>query len=310
MSESHEGDTSDSPPLNRALMTWDRCDVRRWIEMSGGKGSGRPIGIFDSGVGGLSVMREIREELPHEDLLYAADSGHAPYGDKPAAFVEQRALAMTDFLVQQNAKAIVVACNTATGVAVDALRARWTLPIIAVEPAIKPAVSLTKSGVVGVLATSQTIASMKFAKLVDRFGGNIEILAQACPGLAEQVERGQPASDATRVLVEQYVAPLLHKGADTLVLGCTHYPFVIEAIRSVAGPQVEIIDPARAVAKEVRRRLEDRDLLTTAADAGTVRVRTSGSPGLLQDTIARLGFAELDVCALDPETADIRGGRE
>jgi glutamate racemase len=268
-------------------------------EMSDGKGSGRPIGIFDSGVGGLSVMREIREELPHEDLLYAADSGHAPYGDKRAVFVQQRALAMADFLVQQNAKAIVVACNTATGVAVDALRARWTLPIIAVEPAIKPAASLTKSGVVGVLATSQTIASTKFTRLVDRFGVNVEILAQACPGLAELVERGEVSSDATRLLVEQYVAPLLHKGADTLVLGCTHYPFVIDAIRSIAGPQVEIVDPARAVAKEVRRRLEDRDLLTTAADAGTIRVWTSGSPGLLHDVVARLGFADLDVCALD-----------
>jgi glutamate racemase len=278
--------------------------------MSAGNGSGHPIGIFDSGVGGLSVMREIREELPHEDLLYAADSGHAPYGDKRAAFVARRALAMADFLVQQNAKAIVVACNTATGVAVDALRARWTLPIIAVEPAIKPAVSLTKSGVVGVLATSQTIASTKFATLVDRFGGTVQILAQACPGLAEQIERGEIASDDTRLLVEQYVAPLLRKGADTLVLGCTHYPFVVEAIRSIAGPQVAIIDPARAVAKEVRRRLEDRDLLTTAADIGTVRVWTSGSPGLLREAVERLGFAELEVCALDPETVDVPGGRE
>lgn len=278
--------------------------------MSHGSGSGRPIGIFDSGVGGLSVMREIRQELPHEDLLYVADSGHAPYGDKRAAFVEQRALAVADFLVQQNAKAIVVACNTATGVAVDALRARWTLPIIAVEPAIKPAVSLTKSGVVGVLATSQTIASTKFAKLVDRFGGNVEIVAQACPGLAEQIERGEVSSDATRLLVQRYVAPLIHKGADTLVLGCTHYPFVIEAIRSIAGPQVEIIDPARAVAKEVRRRLEDRDLLSTAADTGTVRLWTSGSPGRLHDAVARLGFAELDVYALDPHVAGVRGDRE
>ena len=278
--------------------------------MSDGNGSGRPIGIFDSGVGGLSVMREIREELPHEDLLYAADSGHAPYGDKRVAFVEQRALAMADFLVQQNAKAIVVACNTATGVAVDALRARWTLPIIAVEPAIKPAVSLTKSGVVGVLATSQTIASTRFARLVGRFGGNVEIVAQACPGLAEQIERGEVSSEATRLLIQQYVAPLLHKGADTLVLGCTHYPFVIETIRAIAGPQVEVIDPAPAVAKEVRRRLEDRGLLTTAADTGIVRVWTSGSPGLLQDAVARLGFAELEVCALDAEAADGRGRRE
>lgn len=258
-------------------------------------GDSRPIGIFDSGVGGLSVTREIRRELPHEDLIYAADARHAPYGDKPTEFIERRTLAMADFLVREGAKAIVVACNTATGIAVDALRARLSIPVIAIEPAIKPAVSLTKSGVIGVLATTQTIASGRFARLVDGFCGQAEILSQACPGLVEQVERGELSSDATRSLVEKYVAPLLDKGADTLVLGCTHYPFVVDVIRSFAGPDIEIIDPARPVAKELRRRLEDRNLLSAVVHDGALRVWSSGPPDLLQDAIGRLGYIGIDV---------------
>ena len=258
-------------------------------------GSGRPIGLFDSGVGGLSVLREIRRELPYEDVIYAADSGHAPYGDKPAAFITQRAFAMADFLAAQGTKALVVACNTATGIAVDALRARFSMPIIAIEPAIKPAVSLTRSGVVGVLATSQTIASERFAKLVDSFREQAEILTQACPGLVEQVEHGELSSAATRSLVERYVTPLLASGADTLVLGCTHYPLLIEVIRAVVGPDVDIIDPARPVAKELRRRLEQRELLTTVVHEGALHVRTSGPADRVRDVMVRLGFDADDV---------------
>src|SRR5215217_2589688 len=147
-----------------------------------------PIGVFDSGVGGLSVLLEIRRELPDEDVLYVADSGHAPYGEKPAGFIEQRAIAIVDFFIEQGAKAIVVACNTATGVAIEALRARWTVPIIGIEPAIKPAAASTKSGIIGVLATTQTIAAPRFARLAEAFGAGVEIVAQACPGLVEQIE--------------------------------------------------------------------------------------------------------------------------
>jgi glutamate racemase len=257
-----------------------------------------PIGVFDSGVGGLSVLREIRRELPHEDLLYVADSGHAPYGDKPAEFIEQRAFAIADFLVREGAKALVVACNTATGIAVDALRAHWTLPVVAIEPAIKPAAFLTRSGVVGVLATSQTIASARFARLVERHRGGATILAQPCPGLAEFVERGELSGPATRSLVARCVGPLLDKGADTLVLGCTHYPFVIDEIRAVAGPHVEIIDPSRPVARELRRRLEEAGLLSESTHDGGLRGWSSGAPDHLRDVMGHLGFAGVDVRGL------------
>jgi glutamate racemase len=253
------------------------------------------VGIFDSGVGGLSVLREIRRELPFEDLIYAADSKYTPYGDQPAEFIERRAFAMVEFLVNQGAKAIVVACNTATGVAVGALRARWSLPIVAIEPAIKPAASVTKSGVVGVLATSQTIASPNFARLVGIVSGAATILPQPCPGLVEQVERGELNSASTRALVEQYVTPLLAKRADTLVLGCTHYPLIADLIRSVAGPAVTIVDPAQAVAKELRRRLEHERLLAPGPSTGSLRAWSTADPDRLRHTMTLAGFGDVEV---------------
>jgi glutamate racemase len=254
-----------------------------------------PIGMFDSGVGGLSVLREVRRELPFEDLLYVADSAHAPYGDKPAPYIEQRALAVSGFLIEQGAKALVVACNTATGVAVAALRGRFAVPIIGIEPAIKPAVALTKSGVVGVLATSQTIASRKFERLVETVRGNATILAQPCPGLVELIELGTLSSGETRESVRQYVAPLLAKGADTLVLGCTHYPFVADVIRSLAGPDVQVIDPARAVAKEVRRRLGEQGLLASPGRQSTLLFYTNGPSGRFREFVERVGFEGVEL---------------
>lgn len=214
--------------------------------------SADPVGVFDSGVGGLAILREIRHELPGEDLLYVADSGHAPYGDKSTALIEERSLAIAEFLVSQHAKALVVACNTATGVAIKALRARFQVPIVAMEPAVKPAAAHTRSGVIGVLATSRTIASDNFARLHERFGSEVKILMQACPGLVEQVEAGNLSGDRTRALVEQYVLPLVEQRADTLVLGCTHYPFLAPLIREIAGTGVAIIDPSPAIARELR----------------------------------------------------------
>src|SRR3989338_3866122 len=220
-----------------------------------------PIGVFDSGVGGLSVLREIRRELPGEDLLYVADSGYAPYGNKPAPLIEARSIAITEFLVSQRAKAIVVACNTATGAAIEMLRTRFPLPIVAMEPAVKPAAANTKSGVIGVLATRNTPASENFERLHARFGAEVEILVQACPGLVEQVEAGDLSSDQTRALIEQYILPLLERQAHTPVLGCTHYPFLAPLIREIA-PSVAIIDPSAAIARELRRRLEHVGLLS------------------------------------------------
>ena len=237
--------------------------------------SKRPIGVFDSGVGGLSVLRAIREELPEEDVLYVGDSGFAPYGDKPGSFVRERAAAIADFLISQG-EGDVVACNTATGIAVEELRARFQLPIVAIEPAVKPASSRTRSGVVGVLATAGTVSSPNLSRLVNNYGVDVRFIVQPCPGLADQVERGEFDSGTTRSLVEQYVRPLVEQGADILVLGCTHYPFLKEMIQSVAGPGVELIDPADAVARELRRRLDKAHLLAADGQPGTRRFWTTG----------------------------------
>ncbi len=256
-----------------------------------------PIGVFDSGVGGLSVLHEIRRELPGEDLLYVADSGHAPYGDKPGQLIEARSIAIVEFLMSQRAKAIVVACNTATGAAIETLRARFPLPIVAIEPAVKPAAANTRSGVIGVLATGRTLASDNFAKLFARFGADIEILMQACPGLVEQVESGDLSGAKTRALLEQYVLPLLEQRADTLVLGCTHYPFLVPLIREIA-PSVAIIDPSAAIAHELRRRLADTGLLSHEPHAGTERFWSSAAPDKAQPVISQLWRTEIEVSSL------------
>lgn len=214
-----------------------------------------PIGVFDSGVGGLSVLRGIRQELPAEHLSYVADSANAPYGNRHAAFIEDRASTITKFLLVSGVKAIVVACNTATGVAVEKLRTWCPVPIVAMEPAIRPASSYSKSKIVGVLATSQTLASCNVARLCALYGNNVRILLQACPGLVEQVERAELISEKTRSLLVQYISPLLAAGADTIVLGCTHYLFLRQLIGEIAGPNVSIVDSTTAVARELARRL-------------------------------------------------------
>jgi glutamate racemase len=260
-----------------------------------------PIGVFDSGVGGLSVLREIRRELPHEDLLYVADSGHAPYGDKPNHQIEERSIAISEFLVSRHAKAIVVACNTATGAAIATLRARFSVPIVAMEPAVKPAAAHTKSGVVGVLATSRTLGSDNFARLSARFGAGVDILVQACPGLVEQVEAGDLSGDKTRALLEKYIVPLLQRDADTIVLGCTHYPFLTALIQEIAGPSVTIIDPAAAVARELRRRLASIGLLSNKTHPGTEQFWTSDTPDKAQPVIAQLWQSGVEVRSLPTE---------
>jgi glutamate racemase len=254
-----------------------------------------PIGIFDSGVGGLSVLREIRRELPEEDLLYVADSGYAPYGEQSDEAIEKRSIAIAQFLVNESAKAIVVACNTATGIAVETLRSMFPVPVIAIEPAVKPAALHTRSAVVGVLATRQTLSSSKFSRLLVAHGADVQILLQPCPGLVEQVEKGDLTSQTTRALIEQYVVPLLTEGADTLVLGCTHYPFLIPVIRAVVGPSVTIIDPSAAVARELRRQLQMSGLLSRGGQPGTERFWTSGSPAKTQSVVAQLWANDVDV---------------
>lgn len=237
-----------------------------------------PIGVFDSGVGGLSVFRQIRCDLPRETLLYVADSGYAPYGNKPAHFIVQRSFAITQFLLEQGAKAVVVACNTATAAAIAQLRQHFSIPIIGIEPALKPAVAKTRSGVVGILATGNTVRSDKFAALLDRHGQHTRVLVQPCPGLADCVERGELSGSRPRTLLKRYLEPLLAESVDTLVLGCTHYPFLIPLIQELVGSSIAILDPSPAVARQLLRRLETAELLAERNTFGGERYFTSGAP--------------------------------
>lgn len=254
-----------------------------------------PIGIFDSGIGGWSVLREIRRALPRESLLYLADSAYAPYGERSEADVMARALAVAGQLVARGAKSLVVACNTATVAAVATLRSRLNLPIVAIEPAVKPAAALTTTGIVGVLATRGTIDSARLARLRDEHGRDVRILTRAVTGLVERIEAGDFDGAATRSLVERHVMPLREAGADVLVLGCTHFPLIHATIASIAGPAMQLIDPAPAVARELKRRLEHAHLL---ADGGAhIRVLTTGSVARMREQLAMLGDA-----GLEPET--------
>ena len=234
------------------------------------------IGVFDSGVGGLSVLRAIRAALPNERLVYVADTGHAPYGDQSEEHITQRTLTVGKWLAEQGVKAITIACNTATVVAAKTLREQTHLPVVAIEPAIKPAVATTQSGVVGVLATRQTVQSAAVARLVQLYGADKHVLLQACPGLMEQVEQADLHSPQTEALLRQFIAPLLAQGADTLVLGCTHYPFLRDTIARVAGEGVTLIDPAEAVARELKRRLSEarNQLIATDLPVGLIGYRS------------------------------------
>lgn len=245
------------------------------------------IGVFDSGVGGLSVLRHVREQLPRLPLLYVADSGHVPYGDKTADYIRERSVALTEFLLREGAAAIVIACNTATAAAAATLRERFSVPIIAMEPAVKPAVTATRSRVVGILATVGTLESARFAALLEQYAGDVEIVTQACPGLVEQVEAGELTSAATRELVLRYTTPLLERRADTIVLGCTHYPFLRPLIAEVVGSGVKLIDTGEAVARQVVRRLPEA-LLGRMDAMPTERFWTSGDPRAARAIVSQL----------------------
>jgi glutamate racemase len=234
-----------------------------------------PIGVFDSGVGGISVLQHIHALLPHEQLLYVADSKYAPYGSKTPEEIQSRCFEITDFLIAKGVKAIVVACNTATAAAIDSMREKYTLPIIGMEPAVKPAAAASKNGVIGVLATVGTLKSAQFAGLLESYGRNVKVVTQGCIGLVECIERGELQSGNTLDLLNKYCQPLLGEGADTIVLGCTHYPFVKPMIRQIVGENVTLIDTGAAVAKHLQKRLATLDLLTQQQQAGAVRFWTN-----------------------------------
>jgi glutamate racemase len=247
-----------------------------------------PIGVFDSGVGGISVLREIRTRLPAESLLYVADSGHVPYGEKSPEFIRERSRLISEFLLARGAKALVLACNTATVAAVADLRERYPdLPIVGMEPAVKPAALATRSGVVGVLATSGTLKSAKFAALLDRFAADVRVVTQPCPGLVELIEAGELQSEATRALLSRYVEPLLAEGCDTLILGCTHYPFLRPLLAQMLPPSVALVDTGLAVARRLEHLLDQHGLRSVTGPA-TAQFFTSGTPATLEALLPML----------------------
>jgi glutamate racemase len=259
-----------------------------------------PIGVFDSGVGGLSVLREVRRQLPNEALLYVADSGFAPYGERSAAYIEQRSVALAEFLVSEGAKAIVVACNTATAAIAPTLRQRWSRPVVAIEPAVKPAARVSRSGVIGVLATRQTLSSPRFSRLVTDHATGVDVLSEPCPDLVSLVERGVIRGPEAAAAVERHVRALLERRADVIVLGCTHFHFLRAVVEAVAGAGVTVIDPGAAVALELRRRLDADGLLGLGPPDGPDGMWTSGELEQGRELIARLWPSPVDVRQLPP----------
>ncbi|WP_297834136.1 glutamate racemase [Pseudomonas sp.] len=252
------------------------------------KTSEAPIGVFDSGVGGLSVLGEIHRLLPNESLLYVADCGHIPYGEKTPEFIRQRCAVIAEFFHAQGAKALVLACNTATVAGVADLRERYpNWPIVGMEPAVKPAAAATRSGVVGVLATTGTLQSAKFAALLDRFAIDVQVITQPCPGLVELIETGDLVSPAIRNLLRGYVEPLLVAGCDTIILGCTHYPFLKPLLREMIPDSISLIDTGGAVARQLQRLLSQHQLLARGP-ALESQFWTSGPPELFRNILPLL----------------------
>lgn len=247
------------------------------------------MGVFDSGLGGLSVLQAIRRRLPTADIVYVADSGHAPYGERDDQFIHDRSSRIVEFLKSQSADVIVVACNTATAASIAQLRQHWqTLPIIGIEPGVKPAVSASRNGKIGVMATPATLNSRKFRALMADHATQAELVLQPCPGLAGEIEHGDLHSARLRELVRTFCAPMKDAWVDTVVLGCTHYPLVRHLIQHEMGSQVQLIDTADAVAEQTARqawrRHEDAQKNTRPETSGRVSLYSSGSP----DELARI----------------------
>jgi glutamate racemase len=243
-----------------------------------------PVGIFDSGLGGLSVLRAVRALLPGEHYIYVADSRYAPYGERDDAFITERTAAICEWLAARGAKALVVACNTATAQAIASVRAQLPLPLIGVEPGIKPAALLSRSRVAGVLATQATLRSARFQALLARYGTDCRMLCQPGHGLVQAIERCDIDSPELRALLASYIEPMLAAGADTLVLGCTHYPFLDETIREIAQGRLELIDTSEAIARQLARVLDERGLRAPAAPSaiGSTRLYSTGDGHPLQ----------------------------
>jgi len=247
------------------------------------------VGVFDSGVGGLSVLGAVRRELPNEQLIYIADQAHVPYGSRQLEEVRTFAVGITRFLLSQPVKLIVVACNTASAAALHHLRERFPgIPFVGMEPAVKPAAEHTQSGAVGVLATPATFQGELYSSVVERFANDVKIYQDTCPGLVEYIEAGDLHAAPATAILKQAIDPMVKKGIDTIVLGCTHYPFVIPQIQYIAGPGVRVIDPAPAIARQARRVLMGKNLLADISSSAGMRFYTSGDAPRFHDLAALL----------------------
>ncbi|MDO9302326.1 MAG: glutamate racemase [Anaerolineales bacterium] len=253
-----------------------------------------PIGVFDSGVGGLSVLRAMRAQMPEESILYFGDQGHVPYGPRSMEQIQSFSEGITKFLLNYDSKLIVVACNTASAAALTYLRGRFpAVSFVGMEPAVKPAAETTKTGKVGVLATPATFQGALYASVVERFAAGVELFQHTCPGLVSQIEKGDLDSSVTRAILEDALRPMLEKNIDTVVLGCTHYPFVIPLIEQIVGDakRVRVIDPAPSVAKQVKRLLEAAGTNVTGISTrqsqvrASVRFFTSGNPSEMKSML-------------------------
>ncbi len=261
----------------------------------------RPIALFDSGVGGLSILREVRRQLPEEDVLYFADQGHVPYGPRPVEEIRHFARGITRFFLDRGAKAVVVACNAASAASLHDLRRTFPdIPFVGMEPAVKPAAYNTRSGAIGVITTKATYQGELFASVVSRYATGVSVVTQVCPDFVTLVEEGQLDTPAVRDAARVYLQPLLEAGIDQLVLGCTHFPFLKPVLREMLGPEVEIVDPSPAIARQAGRVTADRR--NAVGRMGRVVYFTSGDPA----TFHRLASRLMDEPVAPPQVRAVR----
>ncbi|HET9493105.1 MAG TPA: glutamate racemase [Chloroflexia bacterium] len=266
-----------------------------------------PIGVFDSGMGGLSIVSELRRTLPHEDIVYFGDNAYVPYGGRPDEWLRARSNEITRFLLDQGVKVVVVACNTASAAGLEHLRARYSLPIVGLVPAVKPAVAATRTGTVGVLATRATMRGRLLSDVIERFAApvGVEVVTVAPEGLVEAVERGDLDTEDTADAVRRAIGPMIARGADAIVLGCTHYPYLGPLIRVAAGDGVRIIDAGEGVARQTERVLAARNLLTSSTAPGSLTVYTSADPDTVRPLAHRLVGEPVEVVRALPDAGQV-----
>ena len=249
------------------------------------------IGMFDSGVGGLSVLKEINKLLPKENILYLADQAHVPYGSRDMDQIQKFSIDISNYFIEKGAKLIVVACNTASAAALKKLRAEFPeIPFVGMEPAVKPAAEKTETGVVGVLATQATFQGALYSSVVERFAKDVEIIQDPCIDLVQQIEMGHFEGAETEKILENALLPMIEKNIDTIVLGCTHFPFVFPTIKKIVGPNVRLINPAPAVANQVLRLLRDGKLFSEENALGEMKFLTTGKKNEFSGILRKLGF--------------------